>query len=259
MMMMNLIKSSLILLSAVSVLPSNASTLDDAKAIQNRTNSHSATSQKKIDKSSAQTLALQSEIERLNEEVNNLTIYRDHLSSLVVSQESEMVSLEEQITEVHQTRQGIVPLMYRMIDGLETIIDQDKPIRLSARQERLARLKALMPRADVSDAEKYRRILEAYQIEMDYGSKLGVYQDTITLTENDRIEADILYLGRVSLVARNLNGTRYWSWNQNMKQWQALPSKMKGDIDTAYQLAYQQIAPTLLNLPVSLTAAEVKQ
>ncbi|NAW69935.1 DUF3450 family protein [Vibrio sp. V27_P1S3P104] len=257
--MMNLIKSSLILLSAVSVLPSYASTLDDAKAIQNRTNNHSAVSQKKIDKSSAETLALQAEIERLNEEVNNLTIYRDHLSALVVSQEVEMSNLEEQMTEIHQTRQGIVPLMYRMIDGLEKIITEDKPIRLAARQERLARLQLLMSRADVSDAEKYRRILEAYQIEMDYGSKLGVYQGTIDLSDQDRIEADILYLGRVSLVARNLNGTRYWSWDQHSKHWQPLPSGIKGDIDTAYQLAYQQIAPTLLNLPVSLTVAEATQ
>lgn len=256
MTVMNFIKSSLILLSTVTALSSYASSLDEAKALQNKTNSASAASQQKIDKSSATALALQAEIEQLNEEVKNLTVYRDHLASLVVSQEAELVSLDEQITEIHQTRQGIVPLMYRMLDGLQTLADDDKPIRLAARQERLERLTALMPRADVSDAEKYRRILEAYQIEMDYGSKLGVYQDRITLPDNDMIEADILYLGRVSLIARSLNSTRYWSWDQKTRQWQVLPSQVKGEIDTAYQLAYQQIAPTLLNLPVSLNPAE---
>ncbi len=255
---MNLTKPSLILFSALSVLAAHASVLDDAKTIQKTTNRASAVSQQNVDKSAEATLSLQADIERLNEEVKNLTIYRDHLLSLVASQESEMTSLDEQIIEVHQTRQGIVPLMYQMIDGLDVLISEDKPLRLSARQERLERLKELMPRSDVSDAEKYRRILEAYQIEMDYGTKLGVYQDRITLADKETIEADILYVGRVSLLARNRNGSRYWSWDQKQGQWQALSMKSKGNIDTAYQLAYQQIAPTLLYLPVSLTPAEAK-
>lgn len=255
---MNLIKPGLFLFSVLGITSSYASALDEAKSIQDSTNRASAISQQQIDRSSEAALALQAEIEQLQEEVKNLATYRDHLSALVANQEQEMVSLDAQIVEVHQTRQGIVPLMYRMIDGLEVIIEQDKPIRLSARQERLERLKALMPRSDVSDAEKYRRILEAYQIEMDYGSKLGVYQQAITLVDNDVIEADILYLGRVSLLARNRNGSQYWSWDQQQKQWQSLPISAKSDIDTAYQLAYQQIAPTLLYLPVSLTPVEAK-
>lgn len=256
--MMNLLKPSLVLLSAATMLPAYANTLDDAKAIQNKTNAASASSQRAVDKSSAAAMELQSEIEQLNEEVKNLSVYRDHLASLVVSQDSEITSLQEQIVEINQTRQGIVPLMYQMIDGLQTNLSEDKPIRLTAREDRIEKLKALMPRADVSDAEKYRRILDAYQIEMDYGSKLGVYQDTIQLAENDAVKADILYLGRVSLIARNLNATQYWSWDQTQKQWSAVSGSNKADLDTAYNLANQQIAPTLLTLPVSLTQAEAK-
>ncbi|MCV5804624.1 DUF3450 domain-containing protein, partial [Escherichia coli] len=69
----------------------------------------------------------------------------------------------------------------------------------------------MMTRADVADAEKFRRILEAYQIEMDYGTKLGVYQGKINLGDNEAVEADILYLGRLSLVARSLSGETFWS------------------------------------------------
>ncbi len=256
--MMNLLKPSLVLLSAAAMLPAYANSLDDAKAIQNKTNSASAASQRQVDKSSAAALQLQSEIEQLNEEVKNLVVYRDHLSSLVTSQEGEITSLQEQIVDINETRQGIVPLMYKMIDGLENNLSEDKPIRLSAREDRIEKLKALMPRADVSDAEKYRRILEAYQIEMDYGSKLGTYQDKIELAQDDSVEADILYLGRVALIARNLNATKYWSWNQEQHSWQELDDGVKMDVDTAFDLADQQIAPTLLNLPISLTQAETK-
>ncbi|WP_032547614.1 DUF3450 family protein, partial [Vibrio crassostreae] len=76
---------------------------------------------------------------------------------------------------------------------------------------------------------------------------------------NDRtIEADVLHLGRISLVARNLNGSQYWSWNQTQNQWQELDSSMKSELDKAYDIASQQAAPSLITLPVSLTVAEVK-
>lgn len=253
MMVMNLLKSvTLIPLICLSV-STQANSLDQAKAVEHKTIAAAAASQKKIDHSATSSLALQSEIDLLKEEIKNTTIYRDHLAALIANQEQEMGSLEQQIADINQTRQGIVPLMYHMLEGLENLIEQDKPLRLTARQERLAKLQALMPRADVSEAEKYRRILEAYQIEMDYGIKLGSYQDRITLVDGDEVEADLVYLGRAALIARNLNATQYWSWDQQQQSWVALGSEYKSNLDTAYRLAAQQIAPTLLTLPVSLT------
>ncbi|MEF2507517.1 DUF3450 domain-containing protein [Vibrio mimicus] len=251
-------KRCLSILCASALLPAHAASLDQAQAIQNSTNQASAQSQQKIDRSAEKTLVLRAEIEQLNEEVKNLQIYRNHLQSLVANQEQEMASLEQQTEEIKRTRQGIVPLMYDMIEGLEEWVAQDKPIRLTARQERIAKLKELMPRADVSDAEKYRRILEAYQIELDYGNKLGTYQAQIALSSAQQVEAEVLYLGRLVLLARSLDGEQFWNWDAKQRSWQALSDANKSDLNAAYQLAQQQIAPTLLNLPVSLTAAEAK-
>ncbi|EMB51235.1 TonB system biopolymer transport component [Vibrio mimicus] len=251
-------KRCLSILCASALLPAHAASLDQAQAIKNSTNQASAQSQQKIDRSAEKTLVLRAEIEQLNEEVKNLQIYRNHLQSLVANQEQEMTSLEQQTEEIKRTRQGIVPLMYDMIEGLEEWVAQDKPIRLTARQERIEKLKELMPRADVSDAEKYRRILEAYQIELDYGNKLGTYQAQIALSSAQQVEAEVLYLGRLVLLARSLDGEQFWNWDAKQQSWQALSDANKNDLNAAYQLAQQQIAPTLLNLPVSLTAAEAK-
>ncbi len=76
--------------------------------------------------------------------------------------------------------------MYHMLEGLKRIVASDKPIRKAQREERIAKLDDLMTRADVADAEKFRRILEAYQIEMDYGTKLGIYQGKIKLDANEK-------------------------------------------------------------------------
>lgn len=255
---MNLIKPSIALLISSTLIPAYADDLSDAQAVQSKTNQASVVSQKRIDVSAEKALTLEAEIEQLQEEVGNLTIYRNHLSSLVNSQNEEVASLNEQIEQIAQTRQGVVPLMYHMIDGLKRIVANDKPIRKTQREERIAKLEAMMTRADVADAEKFRRILEAYQIEMDYGTKMSVYQGKIALDGDDQVEADIFYLGRVSLVARSLSGEQFWSWSQQQQSWQAVGSEQKTELDKAFAVANKQIAPSMLTLPVSLNVREGK-
>lgn len=253
---MNSVTTSLALSLAIASTSSMAVGLDAAQSIQSKTNAASASSQKRIDASAEKALTLKAEIEQLQEEVNNLQVYRQHLTSLVNSQQQEVMSLERQIDEIKSTRQGIVPLMYQMIDGLKQITAEDVPIKLEQRNQRIAKLEKMMVRADVSDAEKYRRILEAYQIELDYGTKLGLYQGQLSIDGESR-QADVLYLGRLSLVARSLNGNRFWAWDQNAKQWSEVDPSMKSELDKAFSMAAKQVAPSLITLPVSLKVAEV--
>ncbi|MGF1905076.1 DUF3450 domain-containing protein [Aliivibrio salmonicida] len=234
-----------------------ASDLGTAQAIQNKTNTTSAQSQTRISHSADSTLSLRSDIEQLEEEVKNLDVYRKHLEALVKDQHSELSNIDQQISDIEQTRQGVVPLMYKMIDGLKQTVKNDKPIRIEQRNLRIEKLETMMTVANVSDAEKYRRILEAYQIELDYGIKLGVYQGRITL-DDKTIEANILYLGRISLIARNFNQDKYWAWDQKEKAWRLLDSSLNSDLNHAYAVANKDVAPSLLTLPVSLNITEEK-
>ncbi|WP_260258388.1 DUF3450 domain-containing protein [Vibrio intestinalis] len=254
---MNLIKSSLALFVAATLAPAQASSLDNAQTVQSKTNSASVSSQKRINKSADNTLSLTADVEQLQEEVKNLEVYQSHLTALIENQQQEVSSIDAQIQDIKYTRQGVVPLMYQMVEGLKEIVANDSPLKKQQREERIAKLESLMTRADVSDAEKYRRILEAYQIELDYGTKLGVYQGQITVDGEAR-EADILHLGRVSLVARSLNGNHYWAWQRSSKDWQALDASNKSELDKAYSIAANHVAPSLITLPVSLTKAEAK-
>lgn len=248
---MNLLKTSLAIFITAVIAPASASSLDSAQSIQNKTNAASVASQKRINNSADSTLVLQAEIEQLQEEVKNLQVYQTHLTALVANQSEEMTSIDGQIKDIKITRQGVVPLMYQMIEGLNTIVNNDAPIKKQQREERIAKLESLMTRADISDAEKYRRILEAYQIEMDYGTKLGLYQGQIQASGEQR-EADILHLGRVSLVARSLNGSKFWAWDNKKATWLDVDSSMQTELDKAYGVAAKQTAPSLITLPVSL-------
>ncbi|EOB2873864.1 DUF3450 domain-containing protein [Vibrio vulnificus] len=232
--------------------------LEQAQKIQNRTHTAASKSQSVINVSADKSQLLQAEIEILKEEVRNLELYQRHLTSMIANQEQEKSSLAKQIQDIQVTRQGIVPLMYDMLDTLKTTINQDMPIKWQQRQERIEKLEQMMVRADVADAEKFRRILEVYQIELDYGSKLSAYQAPITLADGKQIEVEQLHLGRVSLIARTLNANQFWYWDQNQRHWLSLTTIPSTDVNRAFDIAAQKVAPAMLNMPVALATAEAK-
>lgn len=245
---------------AVASFSAQADSLDNARNIEHQTNQVAQNAQQKIDANSDQSFQLQAEVERLQDQIDNLSLYQAHLKKLVASQEAEKTSIDEQLTNITETRQGVVPLMYHMIDGLQASLEQGVPVRMASREKRLDELKTLMGRADISEAEKYRRILEAYQIEIDYGSKLGVYEGQIKLSQDnqrqdDIRQVDLLYVGKVVLLARSKDAQHAWLWSQSQKQWQDVSADQKSDINQAYALANKQQAPSLLHLPLSVTQA----
>ncbi|WP_163133514.1 DUF3450 domain-containing protein [Agarivorans sp. Alg241-V36] len=233
-----------------------AEQLNQARDLEGQIIDQAKHSQQRIDKSSDEALALDAEIQALEREINQLSIYKNHLERLVESQQAEQLSLESQLTQIDSTRLGVVPMMYQMLDGLAELQSQDLPIRTEQRQQRLANLNALMSQADISDSEKYRRILEAYQIELDYGLKLGSYEAQIELDGLRQVE--LLNLGRVSLIARSLDHQHYWAWSQNQQQWQALANKEHNDARIAFDVAHKVAAPSLLTLPLAISAEELK-
>jgi hypothetical protein len=73
----------------------------------------------------------------------------------------------------------------------------------------------------VSEAEKFRQLLQAYQIEAEYGSRLDHYSAELVLDGAPR-RVDVLALGRISLLAMTADRSQAWRWSAEHKQWQAL-------------------------------------
>lgn len=253
------LSTTFIALSLVTVSPQLlANDLSQANQTQLKTNQLSQTSQQKINHNAEQSMELTNQIAQLKEEIRNLSIYRSHLENLVSNQQQEQESLNDQIGQIKLTRQGIVPLMYQMLTSLELIVKSDKPIKLEQRLTRIDDLKRMMGRADVSDAEKYRRILEAFQIELDYGNKLSLYRDTITLDENQDREVELVAVGRLALLARSFDQQNYWYWSNQQVQWVKGDSSNLPQINQAFDVAGKKTPPSLLSLPISLVVAQEK-
>ena len=218
---------------------------------QSEDNIHSEQrTQKHIDRLSEETQTLLGEYQALGRELDGLTVYNDQMQRLVDSQEEEKLLIARQIADIDLTREQIVPLMLRMIDQLQTFISTDRPFLLAERSRRVQQLTDLMDRADVTLAEKYRRILEAYQIELDYSRTLEASQEELQVDGVLRT-VDVLRVGRTGLYYQTLDRQDAAYWDNRQKAWVAADGAQRRAILRGLRIASQQLAPELLELPVA--------
>jgi hypothetical protein len=189
-------------------------------------------------------------------QTRTLLTYNEHLHALLASQEIEKASFEEQLEQIETTQREIVPLILNMQESLEQFIQLDMPFLPEERQQRVSSLRDMMTRADVTNAEKFRRIMEAYQIENDYGNTIEAYRANIEL-EDEISSVDFLRLGRVALYYQRLDGSETGYWNNTDKRWEELSSEYRNSIRQGLRIARKEAAPDLLTLPVP-TAKEAK-
>ena len=206
--------------------------------------------QKHIDQLSEQTQSMLGEYQALSRELDGLVVYNDQMQRLVASQEEEKLLIAQQIEDIDFTRQQIVPLMLRMISQLDTFISTDRPFLLTERTRRVQQLTELMDRSDVALAEKYRRILEAYQIELDYSRTLETYQEEIEVAAIART-VDILRVGRTGLYYQTLDRQSAAYWDNQQNAWVNTDAAQRRAIQQGMRIASQQLAPELLELPLA--------
>jgi len=228
---------------------SHATDIKELQKISLTDQQQSQQAQVKINKLDEQKRMLIEQVKALQAESESLEVYNQYLARLLIDQDSEKLSIAAQIKGVAETRQGLVPLMMSMLDNLSTFIALDAPFLPDERQQRLVQLQAMMDKADVSDAEKFRRLLTAYHIEAEYGSKMGQYQGDLTLDDVVRT-VNYFYLGRVVFVAVSLDSNSVWLWDRKNNNWMSIDSSYARDINKAIRIAQKIDIPALLKLPL---------
>ena len=254
-------KKSLIASTIVGSLALTASTFasaDNLKALQQAETKifkASEKSQAKIDNIYEQTIELLAEYRNTVDEAEILAEYNDHVQRLVDSQNANIKSLQSQIDGIDKTKQGVVPLMYRMIDTLDKFIELDVPIKIESRRERVQRLRDIMDDSDVPVAEQFRLVLEAYEIEANYGTVFSAYTSELDLG-GQKITADFLHMGRISFVAQSLDMKNAWVWNNESRSWDKLGDEYLKPIQDGIQMARGQLTKDLTKLPVFAAGAQ---
>ena len=230
--------------------------INDVVKIQEQQTLNSKSSQIRINKLSDQTQRMLEDYKLTLHKIDNLKSYNKHLSSLIKSQQDEMVRMNRQLGEIDDTQQNISPLMIRMVDTLNEFIKLDIPFHKQERNNRVAELKILMNRADVSVSEKYRRVMEAYQIEVGYGKTIGAYKGKLTIQDKN-LTVEYLRIGRIGFYYQTLDGENLGYWDKKTHSWQVLPSEHEDYVVKALKVAKKHESPDLLMVPVQYSGVKL--
>lgn len=225
------------------------STVDDALNVQQQSIDASRDAQQRIDALDDQTREMLNEYRQTMAQVQDLAAYNEQLQRLIGTQRVEMADFERQFNEIEVTKRQILPLIVRMIEVLDEFVDIDIPFLERERTQRIAVLRELMTRPDVPTSEKYRRVSEAYQIELEYGHTIEAYEGEISANGDTRTVA-FLRFGRLGLYYMTLDGLEIGYWDREADEWRELDDAYRQSLDRAIRIARKQLPPDLIRLPV---------
>ena len=182
-------------------------------------------------------------------EYKSLKNYDDQLSEIIDAQFKEITNINQQIDSLGDINIDILPLLKTMIDTLRKVIDLDIPFLREGRVQRVNNLDDLLLRADITTAEKFRKVFEAYQIEADFGKTIENYPGYITLN-NNQIAVDFFRLGRLGLFYRTPDGNETGFWNLGSNDWSHEGGSLDKNIKAALDISNRQSPPNFITLPL---------
>lgn len=231
-----------------------AQNLRDTVQAERKINEDSAASQQRIGSLARQTQDLLIEYRNVVRETEALKIYNDNLERVVNDQRSEIQSINRQLEGLEATNRGVVPLMLDMIEALDQIVEADVPFRIEQRRARVERLRDMMDQAEVTASEKYRRVMEAYQGELEFGRTTEAYSATLPGTEQT---VDFLRVGRTLLVYQSSDESRTGWFNPSTRTFEELDDdRFRMEVKNGLAIARNEKAPDLVMLPVPAPEAE---
>jgi len=231
------------------ILPDPIEILDDTLFVQRSSNLGSKDSQIIVSNLSDETQDLLGQYRLVLQQIDRLIAYNDYVERLIVDQEAQITDIRKQLDQFALIERGIVPLMLDSIDILDKFIDLDVPFLLEERKARVARLRTIMDLSDVTVSEKYRQIMDAYQIETTYGRDIEAYTGLLEIDGESR-QVDFLRIGRTSLTYQTPDQEETGFWNKQAGQWEKLPNKYQNYVTQGLRVARKQVTPNLLELPI---------
>ena len=221
--------------------------LDATVRNETKINKDAASSQQRVGELAKQTQDLLTDYRAVVREIESLKIYNGNLEKVVADQRNQVDSITRQLAGLEETNRGVVPLMLEMIETLGRIVEADIPFRLEERRVRVQRLVKMMDQAEVTASEKYRRVMEAYQGELEYGRTTETYSAALPTTGQT---VDFLRVGRTLLVYQTSDQSDTGWFNPATKKFESLPGRFQLEVKEGIAIAKNEKAPAMVTLPV---------
>ena len=220
-----------------------------------QTATDTARSQQRIDQLDDQTAQLLNEYRANLKQLEAARRYNASLTRNIESQQAEITRLSEDIENVEGLQRATQPLMEDMVARFGQLVDADLPFLIEDRSARAARLSGVLDNAQLSAAQKYRLVVEAYQIENEYGRTIGFYDGSIGEGEN-ALTGEFLRVGRVALMFKTPDDSVLRIYDKTAGDFVNLDRSFLQDVKFGLRMAKEQTAPDIFFVPVKPAAAE---
>ena len=233
-----------------------AASLDAVLKVGEAKNAAARKSQAKVDKLADETRDLLTDYKTVMKQIDGLEVYNARLQRQIDNQMVRIGEIDESIDQVTIISRQMTPLIIRMIDGLEKFVELDVPFHMEERQQRIEFLRANLDRSDVSVAEKFRQVLEAYKIENEYGRKIDAYKGAVEIDGTER-DVNFLRVGRIALLYQTTDTEISGAWDQASRSWVPLErGEYRNAIMKGLRIARKEASIDLMNLPVAAPEAQ---
>ena len=211
-------------------------------------------SQSQVNDLSTEKDSLLAEWKVVVKQVEGLKIYNEQKRRQIKAQEERMVTLAEQTRQVVVIQRQIPPLMERMADSLEQFVSLDAPFSLDERVKRINQVRATLSDPKVTASEQVRQVLEAYNIEREYGRTIETYEDAIVIDGEEKV-VNILRIGRLALMYQLKDQSQAGIWDSEQNDWVEV-SGYRLPVRDGIRMANKTAPLDLLAVPVKFQGGE---
>ena len=232
----------------------NNADIDQILEENNNTIVESESSQDKVDNLSDEKDSLLAEWKVVVKQVEGLRIYNAQKRAQIKAQEDRLLVLENQTKEIDTTKRLIPGVMTNIALRLEKDIKDNAPFLIDVRLGRVNQVLDILVDPTVTESERVRQVLEAVNIEREYGRTIETYEDAIVLDGEEKV-VNILRIGRLALLYQLKDQSEAGVWDNELKEW----VKVEGyriPIRDGIRMANKTAPLDLLSLPIKFKESE---
>lgn len=123
------------------------------------------------------------------QQISNLSTSIAHKEAQIETQKSNIASLREQINGVTATMDSIEPMLSKMAASISDEIASDIPFNAEERFNRLGALEDAIANQEVGIGDKWRRALDIYNAEVNYGNTMQAHDGDHPTNPGMRLQA----------------------------------------------------------------------
>lgn len=189
------------------------------------------------------------ELASLQTQVEQLEKNRDKLQEDNSLTSQRIADKKRQLKDIGRIEEEMTPFLEQLALKLRELPEKDTPFLLPERRNRIEKLDKILHDPDIGLSEKYRKTMEALQIEAEFGVTIETYQEVIVLDDQKKL-VNILRLGRLGLYFITFDQKDCGFYNIAEQDWQLLPAQYTRSLQTAIEIVDKRRPVEFINMPL---------